>query len=219
MSFWDQFELQLVSPVVGTVLIGGAAAFLTRRYQDRKLDREIRMGLVTRMSDVISAIHTELSFYERWVRHSRPSKHDHETRRAQVDASFLENRIKVTALQTEIDAYFGSAGKPKNLFHRLTDLAMLRYAIILELPHSQVMEIIDHLGQPGHSGFSVEELQAFMNTPKQPDTQIWPPIAEIEKEFTKALAATVDALLTTPPTATFKGFNSGKLLTAFDQRN
>jgi len=55
--------------------------------------------------------------------------------------------------------------------------------------------------------------------PKQSGTQIWPPIAEIEKAFTKALVATVDALLTTPPTATFRGFNSGKLLTAFDQRD
>jgi len=219
MPYWNQFSLQLVSPIVGTVLIGGAAAFITRKYQNRRLDREFRMGLVTRVSDVISAIHTELSFYERWMRHSQPSKDDHEIRRAQVDRSFLENRIKVTALQTEIDAYFGAASEPKNLLHRLTDLAMLRYAIILELPHSQVMEIIDHLGQPGHSGFSVEELHAFMDTPKQSGTQIWPPIAEIEKAFTKALVATVDALLTTPPTATFRGFNSGKLLTAFDQRD
>jgi hypothetical protein len=218
MPFWDQFSLQLVTPIVGTVLIGGTAALITRKYQDRRLDREIRMGLVTRVSDVISAIHTELSFYERWVRHSQPSKHDHEVRRAEVDKSFLENRIRVTALQTEIDAYFGAASEPKILFHRLTDLAMLRYAIILELPNSQVVEIIDHLGRPGHSGFSVEELHAFMNMPKQPDTQIWPPIAEIEKAFTKALVATVDALLTTPPIATFGGFNSGKLLTAFDQR-
>lgn len=219
MSYWDQFSLQLVGPVIGTVLIGSAVAYVTRKYQARGIDRDFRLGLVTRTSDVMSAVHTELSFYERWVRHSKPSKDDHEIRRSEVDKNFLQHRAKITALQTEIDAYFGAASKPKELFHRLTDLLMLRYTLILELPRSQAMEIIEHLGQPGHSGFSVEKLSEFMEIPKPPGTEIWSPIAIIEKAFTTALVATIDALLTTPPSKTFKGFNSGKLLTAFDQRN
>ncbi|MGH3246631.1 MAG: hypothetical protein ACRDOI_10540 [Trebonia sp.] len=170
------------------------------------------------MSDIFYAIHTELSFYERWVRHSQPSSGDRDARRAEADKNFLQYRMRIGALQTEIDAYFGQASEPGVQLHRLTDLTMLRYAIILDLPGSQIMEMIDHLGQPGHSGFSVEELQGFMNTPAATGTQIWPPCAAIEKSFAIALRDSVQALLATRPITSVEGFRSGKLLTAYDQR-
>lgn len=217
MQFLEQFVLQLVSPVVGTALIGTAAAVIARRYQDRRLDREVRMNLVSRVSNIVQAIHVELSFYERWVRHSRPSPGEHQSRRAEVDKSFLQHRTNLGVLQTEIDAYFGQASEPGTLLHRLTDLTMLRYAIILALPRSQVMELIAHLGQPGHSGYSVEELQDFMSAPKATGTEIWPPAAVIEKSFTVALRDTVHAVLATRPITSTEGFRSGKLLTAYDQ--
>jgi hypothetical protein len=115
-------------------------------------------------------------------------------------------------------SFTGQASEPGVQLHRLTDLTMLRYAIILDLPGSQIMEMIDHLGQPGHSGFSVEELQGFMNTPAATGTQIWPPNAAIEKSFTMALRDSVRALLATRPITSVEGFRSGKLLTAYDQR-
>jgi hypothetical protein len=217
VKLWEQFLLQLVSPVVGTALIGSLAAVLARRYQDRRLDRQIRMDLVSRVSEVVCAIHTMLSFYERWVRHSRPAPDDHEARRAEVDRDFIGQRSKLNVLQTETDAYFGQASVPGILLHQLADLTMLRYAIILGLPRSQVTEMIDHLGRPGHSGFSVEELEAFMNTPKPSGTQVWLPTAAIEESFTKALHDTVHAILATRPVRAAEGFVSGKLLTAYDQ--
>jgi hypothetical protein len=219
MQFWEQFSLQLVSPIVGTALIGSTAAIIARRYQDRRLDRDFRMGLVGSTSEIVSAIHTELSFYERWVRHARPSSSDRDRRRSEVDKEFIQYRKKLGSLQTEIDAYFGYASDPGILLHRLTDLIMLRYAIILDLPHSQVMELIDHLGQPGHSGYSIEELKSLMARPKQSGAQIWPPTAEIEKSFVIALHDTVRALLATKPITTVEGFKSSKLLTAYDQRD
>jgi hypothetical protein len=219
MSFWQEFALQLVSPVVGTALIGAVAAVIARRYQDRRLDRQFRMDLVSRVSETAGSIHTDLSFYERWVRHSKPQPHEHNIRRAETDREFIAQRIKLGSLQTEIDAYFGQASRPGILLHRLSDLAMLRYAIILELPKSQVHEMVDHLGQPGHSGFTVEQLRILMNTPRPSDTEIWPSTATIEKAFTKALHDMVSVLITTKPITTTEGFKSGKMLTAYDQRD
>jgi hypothetical protein len=219
MKFWEQLLLQLISPVVGTALIGTLAALITRRYQDQRLDRQVRLDLVSSMSEVACAIHTELAFYERWVRHSRPSARDRDKRRAEVDREFIEQRIKLGAIQTEVDAYFGQASAPGILLHRLTDLTMLRYAFILDLPRSQVAEIIDHLGQPGHSGYSIEELEVFSNTPKPSGAQIWAPTAAIEKSFMMALHDTIHKLLATRPITTVDGFKSGRLLTAYDQRD
>lgn len=219
MSFWQEFALQLVSPVVGTALIGAVAAIIARRYQDRRLDRQFRMDLVSRVSEIVYSIHTDLSFYERWMRHSKPQPYDHSVRRAETDREFIAQRIKLGSLQTEIDAYFGQASRPGILLHRLTDLAMLRYAIILKLPESQVHEMVDHLGQPGHSGFTLKQLRDFMNTPRPSDTEIWAPTAAIERAFTKALHDTVSVLITTKPITTTEGFRSGKMLTAYDQRD
>lgn len=219
MKFWQLLVLQLVSPVVGTVLIGGVAALITRRYQNRRLDRQVRMDLVSRVSEIFSAIHTGLAFFERWVRHFQPRSHERDMRRAEVDRDFIEQRIKLGALQAEIDAYFGRASEPGTLLHRLTDLAMLRYAIIIELPRSQVLEMIDHLGQPGHAGHSVKELQELLNTPKPPGTQIWPPAAAIEESFMAALHDTLRALLATKAITSVEGFKSSRLLTAYDQRD
>lgn len=219
MKFWDQLILQLVSPVVGTALIGGTATLIARKYQDRRLDRQVRMDLVSRVSEVFSAIHTGLAFYERWVRHSQPEPHNRDIRRLEVEKDFIGQRMKLGALQTEIDAYFGQASEPGALLHRLTDLAMLRYAIILELPRSQVIEMVDHLGQPGHAGHSVQELQEFLNDPKPSGTEIWAPTAAMEKSFMKTLDDTVRAILATKPIASADGFKSSKLLTAYDQRD
>ena len=110
-----------------------------------------------------------------------------------------------------------SSYAPGILLHRLADLTMLRYAIILGLPKSQVTEMVDHLGRPGHSGFSVAELDQFLATPKPPGTQIWPPTATIEAAFTQALREAVRAILVTKPVRASEGFVSGKLLTAYDQ--
>lgn len=219
MKFWEQLVLQLVSPVVGTALIGSVAAVIARRYQDRRLDRQVRMDLVSHVSEIFSTIHTELAFYERWMRHAQPKSRDRDIRRTEVDKDFIDQRVKIAALQTEIDAYFGNASDPGVQLHRLTDLAMLRYAIILEIPRSQVIEIIDHLGRPGHSGYSIEELQAFLNIPKPSDTQIWQPTAEIEKSFMQTLNSTVCSLLAARPITSGEGFKSNKLMTAYDQRD
>jgi hypothetical protein len=109
MGYWEQFSLDLISPVVGTAIIGSMAAVITRRYQDRRLDWQFRMGLVSRLTDIVYTIHTELSFYERWVRHSMPTPEERDTRRQAVDENFIAERIKLSALQAEIDAYFGQA--------------------------------------------------------------------------------------------------------------
>jgi hypothetical protein len=219
MKFWQQFLLQLVSPVVGTALIGAVAAVITRRCQDRRLDRQVRMDLVSNVSEIFSTIHTRLAFYERWLRHSQPDPQVRDMRRAEVDKEYVQQRIKLGALQTQIDVYFGHTSESGALLHRLTDLAMLRYAIILELPHSQVTEMIDHLGRPGHSGYSVEELETLLKTPKEANTQIWPPTAALEESFMRALHATVRAVLATKPITSVEGFKSNKLLTAYDQRD
>jgi hypothetical protein len=218
MGYWQQFSLDLISPVVGTALIGGFAAVITRRFQDRRMDRQFRMGLVSRLTDIAYTIHTELSFYERWVRHSKPTPEERDTRRQLVDEGFIAERIKLGALQVEIDAYFGKDNEPGARLHHLTDLIMLRYAIILELPETQLMEIVRHLGQPGHTQYSEEQLCRLLETQRPADTEIWEPTKQIETAFTAALGEALSALLATWPVSKAKGFSSTKMLTDKDQQ-
>ena len=219
MGYWQQFSLNLVSPLIGSALIGGMAAIITRRYQDRRLDRQFRMGLVSRLTDIVYKIHTDLSFYERWVRHSKPNPEERDTRREIVDQKFIAERTNLGALQAEIDAYFGENNTPGARLHRLTDLIMLRYAVILDVPQSQLMELVEHLGQPDHSGYTRDNLYDLLKSPKQTDATIWRPIKEIEAVFTVALHDALSALLETRPLSKTKGFNSTKLLTDADQRS
>lgn len=219
MGYWQQFTLDLVSPVVGTALIGSIAAGITKKYQDRRLDRQFRIGLVTRLTDIAYKIHTDLSFYERWVRHSVPAPEELNTRRQIVDEKFIAERIKLGALQAEIDAYFGEDNEPGIRLHRLTDLIMLRYAIILDVPWSQLMELVEHLGKPGHSGYSCDQLYALLESPKPAGTTIWEPVKQVEAAFTVALRDALSALLESWPLSKAKGFASTKLLTDDDQRS
>jgi hypothetical protein len=219
MGYWQQFSLDLISPVVGTALIGGMAALITKKFQDRRLDRQFRMNLVSRLTDIAYTIHTELSFYERWVRHSMPTLEERNARCQSVDEKFIAERIKLGALQAEIDAYFGKGNNPGMRLHRLTDLIMLRYAIILDVPQSQIDELVKHLGQPGHSGYSKDQLDNLLRTPKPTDATIWVPTKEIEAVFTLALQDALSALLETWPLSKAKGFESTKMLTDDDQRS
>jgi hypothetical protein len=57
------------------------------------MDRQFRIGLVTRLTDIAYRIHTDLSFYERWVRHSLPAQGERDTRRQIVDDKFIAERI------------------------------------------------------------------------------------------------------------------------------
>jgi hypothetical protein len=219
MGYWQQFSLDLISPVVGTALIGGMAAIITRRYQDRRLDRQFRMDLVSRVTDIAYKIHTDLSFYERWARHSMPTSEERDSRRQIVDEKFIAERIKLGALQAEIDAYFGKNNDPGTRLHRLTDLIMLRYAIILEVPQSQLIELVQHLGMPGHSGYSSDQLYDLLKSPRPTDTTIWGPTKEIEAAFTVALRDALSALLETWPLSKAAEFRSTKMLTDEDQRS
>ena len=219
MGYWQQFSLDLISPLVGTALIGSMAAIITRRYQDRRLDRQFRMDLVSRLTDIAYSIHTELSFYERWVRHSKPTSENRDKRRQAVDEKFMAERVKLGALQTEIDAYFGKGNIPGKRLHRLTDLTMLRYALILDVPNSQLMELVDHLSKPGHSGYSHDQLDQLLQFPKPSGTATWEPIKEIEAAFTLALRDALSALLEAWPLSKAEKFVSTKILTDDEQRS
>jgi hypothetical protein len=47
--------------------------------------------------------------------------------------------------------------------HRITDIAMLRYTLVLRLPQSQADEIVDHLTKSGHGGMSGDKLHELLD--------------------------------------------------------
>jgi hypothetical protein len=153
------------------------------------------------------------------LRHSLPAQGERDTRRQIVDDKFIAERIKLGALQAEIDAYFGKDNEPGTRLHRLTDLIMFRYALILDVPQSQLKELIEHLGRPGHSGYSCDQLYRLLESPKSTGTIIWGPIKEVEAAFTVALRDALSALLESWPLSKAKGFASTKMLTDDDLRS
>jgi hypothetical protein len=169
------------------------------------------------VTGIAYTVHTELSFYERWLRHSMPTAEEGEARRQAVDRKFIAERIKLGAIQAEIDAYFGMDNEPGNRLHRLADLMLLRYAVILDVPQSQLAEIVDHLGAPRHSGYSRNQLSDLLESPKPTDTAIWIPLREIETACTMALHDALSALLENRPLSKSQGFRSTKMLTDDDQ--
>jgi len=75
-----------------------------------------------------------------------------------LERDFIDDKIKLGALQNELDAYFPGGG-PGQALHRLSDLIMIMYFKIVEVPATQLEELI--LAVPGetHTGLTVEQMR------------------------------------------------------------
>lgn len=206
LSFQQEIVLQLVGPVaaavLGTVIIGGIAQVVAREVQRRQADRKFREALVARISQIAYSIHYRLEHYNRWIRHSQPDEAERQGARQELERAFIEERVRLGALQNELDTYFG-VSRAGNSLHRLSDLAMIKYVYMTHAPASQVDELSQAVTGPQHTGLNIDQLS---------DERL------VQSRLTAALRDTLDGVLR-DPLKREAGFKSTKILTGPDGRS
>lgn len=154
-DIWRQVALRSVSPavaaVIGTLLFGSVAAWITRRAQDRRAAYELRHELVRDMTTAASTLYLQTQHYWRVQRGTAggaaaaasastatgtPAAGADEGEvvaqaRTELDAHYLEARVAGEVLERRVTAYFLS-DRPRELWHRTMDLLTVRYFQLID---------------------------------------------------------------------------------------
>ena len=205
-TYLQQIGLQAIGPVtatvLGTVVVGSAAQLIATQVQRRRAEDEFRDRLVARIAHTAYSIHFRLWHFEKWSQYSTFSEGDREAARAELESAFVQDRIALGALQSEIDARFGQ-GAPGKALHRLNDLSTVRFLHVSGASADFRAEFFRDVEGPDHTGLSIPQMG-------DPNT--------VEAEFAVALRTTLRETLGHPLPK--RGpFESSYILTGYDQEH
>jgi hypothetical protein len=146
----------LSATIVGTLIIGLFVNWITRRAQDRRTSYELRLELVTQMTEAASAFVYAIAHYRR-VRQGllgdlqladvSPALHE-QYRKTRTAGKVLENRL---------EAYF-KVDTPRSRWHAAIDLLAMRY--FHALGDVVAVQLRDSNAGKSHSGLSAQELES-----------------------------------------------------------
>jgi hypothetical protein len=121
--------LNLVGPslaaVIGTFLLGLAASWVTRSWQTRKEDADLRESFIHELLEVARALYLALRQYESLPARPEPWR-DLAAEREKLDAVYVRTRTAGDAIEYRLLAYFTSEDLPRN-WHAVMDLLTTRY--------------------------------------------------------------------------------------------
>jgi hypothetical protein len=206
LTYLRQIGLQAVGPVtatvLGTVVVGSAAKLIATQVQRRRAEDELRDRLVARIAQTAYSIHFRLWHFEKWSQYYTPSEGDRQAARAELETTFVHDRIALGAIQSEIDARFGQ-GPPGQALHKLNDLATVRFLHVSGASAAFRAEFFRDVEGPDHTGLSISQ----MGNP-----------GAVEAEFAVALRNTLREVLGHPLPK--RGpFESSYILTGYDKEH
>lgn len=159
MGFWQDLLLESVGPlvtaVIGTLLVGLLASWITRRAQDRRAKHLLRHELISRMTEAASELYFETQRFWRAKARERVSADALTGFRKELDRQYLESRVVGEVLESQLDAYF-ETDDPKLLWHRTMDCLTVRYFHLVGMDTDKLLEA--NAGDQ-HTGLSVEQLR------------------------------------------------------------
>ena len=154
-NFWAQFILgPLIAALIGTLVIGSAAAWITRIAQDRRTNHQLRHSLVTQMTEAASSFHFEAQRYRRAANGQSDEGADLPELRKKLAEQYVKTRVMGEVLESRLGAYFRS-DHPRQLWHETMDLAAVRYFDLIGVLNDRLRAL--NAG-PYHSGLTEEEL-------------------------------------------------------------
>jgi hypothetical protein len=199
--FWQRALLQSVAPVVtaviGTLLFGSLAAWITRRAQDRRARYELRHQLIGELTAAASALYLHTQHYWRVLEQGRDGEANppsatregepagmvapptESTARKELDEQYLKSRVAGEVLESKLAAYFASE-HPRDCWHRTMDLLTVRY---FQLINRATEKLRRENAGPEHSGLTSEALKS----PKL-----------VLRTYRESLAAAIEAVLQEP---------------------
>ena len=155
--FWQELILNLVGPlsvaVVGTFLLGLWAAWITKKWQDRKEDAALRESLIRELLEVSSALYLALRHYEYLVDYPEPWR-DIPREREALEGVYQRTRTAGDAIEYRLMAHFVSEDLARK-WHSMMDLLTARY---FQLTGSPPDNYIKKMEGPRHTTLSSAEL-------------------------------------------------------------
>jgi hypothetical protein len=170
MEFLERVFLQsigpLVSAIVGTLIIGGLLAQITRKAQERRADNQLRenriraehqlrIDLIGQMTQAGSALYMACQHYWRKKSREQTAPEALAVLRQELDKQYRDSRVAGEVLERKLEAYFESTN-PRALWHATMDLLTVRYFHLIELDKDSLLQA--NAGAL-HSRLSLEQLR------------------------------------------------------------
>jgi hypothetical protein len=134
--FWQELILNIVGPLtaaaIGTFLLGLAAAYVTRRWQEHKEDAELRESLIRELLEAATALYLGLRQYEFLADHPEPFQ-DMPAEQRNLEAIYVRTRTAGDAIGPRLFAQFDSEDLAQN-WHSMMDLLTTRYFQLVGAP-------------------------------------------------------------------------------------
>lgn len=146
----------VVTAIVGSLVIGLFAQWLTRRVQDHRDASTTRRQLVSDLTEVAGASTLELSAYHRLKRTMasrripRPRR-DMSSAREALDRQHFDSRVRGWVLERRLEIHYGTGSPASREWHKTLDALHLAYLrLIEEEVDSEVeREMLEHTGLVG----------------------------------------------------------------------
>jgi hypothetical protein len=155
--FWQEMILNIVGPLtaaaVGTFLLGLAASQVTRRWQERKEDAELRESLIRELLEAATALYLGLRQYEFLADHQEPWR-DMPAEQRNLEAIYVRTRTAGDAIEFRLLAHFNAEKLAQN-WHSMMDLLTTRYFQLVGAPPDSYLAMMEG---PQHTTLSSVDL-------------------------------------------------------------
>jgi hypothetical protein len=165
-SFWEQFALNAAGPVVtallGGLIVGVFASWITLRAQQRREDHQLRNALIDQVTEAASTFYFALQLYERAHAGATGDEHKKSLREA-LDDQYGKSRIEGAVLERRLAAYFDDP-EPRGLWHAILDVLTVRY---FQLIGQESDKLFTSNSGPEHSRLKASALKDWSGIARQ----------------------------------------------------
>lgn len=147
--------------IVGSLIIGGFIAWIARRAQFRREDRQIRDKLIEDITRTLGAVNIKLELYERFVigpvDDIQRAPDELARRRDDLDAVYEASAATANSLESRLRAYFEGTSVAE-AWHGAWDCLVVRYFSMIVSDKAKLEILYGENAGEGHSGLSVKQL-------------------------------------------------------------
>jgi hypothetical protein len=119
-----------VTAIVGSLIIGGFLAWVARRAQFSREDRQVRDALITDITHTLGSVYVKLQIYERFVTAPvddiQRLPDELMRRRDELDSTYETAAVEANALESRLRAYFEDTAVAA-AWHGAWDCLVARY--------------------------------------------------------------------------------------------
>ncbi|SRR5216684_5501616 len=181
-SFWDKVIIAAVGPlvgaIVGSLLVGGLVSLIAHRFQQRRLDAQLREQLIVEMSQAAGALYFQTQRYWRATGPNSPVKlapaEQAAAFRLSLDECYQASRVAGDAIEARLRILFEAEGVvrveaqgaaneatewttnvPWRLWRATMDLLTVRYFQVIG---GATPKLLENSAGPDHSLLSAKRL-------------------------------------------------------------